>query len=113
MCVGVTDLNKVYPKDSYLLLNIDHLVDNALGFGILSFGDAFIGYNQINMHLDDEDKIAFITNESVYYYRVMLFGLKNAGATYQMMMNKVFVEQIGRNMEFFVDKILVKSKDFQ
>ena len=69
-------------KGSYLLLNIDHLVDSTLRFRMLSFRDAFTGYNQINMHPDNEDKIALITNEGVYCYRVMLFGLKNAGATY-------------------------------
>ena len=68
MCVDYTDLNKACPKDSYLLLNIDHLVDNVSGFGMLSFGDMFPRYNQVKMHLDDEEKITFITNEGVYYY---------------------------------------------
>ena len=65
------------------------------------------------MHPDDEDKIAFITNERIFCYRAMPFKLKNAGATYQRMMNKVFAEQIGRNMEDYVDDILIKSKDPQ
>ena len=113
MCIDFTNLNKACPKDSYSLPNIDHLVDNALGFGMLSFGDAFTKYNQINMHLDDEDKTTFITNEGIFCYRVMSFRLKNTGATYQRMMNKVFAEQIRRNMEVYVDDILVKSKDSQ
>ena len=105
------DLNKACPKDLYPLPNIDHLVDGALGFEMLSFGDAFTGYDQLKMHLDDEDKIAFNTNKGVYCYWVIPFGLKNARATYQWMMNKVFTEQIERNIDVYVDNILVKSKD--
>ena len=65
------------------------------------------------MHLDDKDKTAFITNEGVYYYKVMPFELKNVGSTYQRMINKVFTKQIRRNLEVYVDDILVKSKDPQ
>ena len=82
MCVDYTDLNKVCTKDSYPLSNIDHLVDSASGFKMLNFEDMFFRYNQVNMHSNDEEKTTFITNEGVYYYRVMLFRLKNAGATY-------------------------------
>ena len=57
-------------------------MDNTSGFEVLSFGDAFLGYNQLKMHMNDEDKMAFITDEEVYYYKVLPFGLKNAGATY-------------------------------
>ena len=63
-----TYLNKACPKDSYPLLNIDHLVDGALGFKILSFKDAFTGCNQVKIHPNDKDKIVFITNEGVYDY---------------------------------------------
>ena len=77
------DLNKACPKDSYLLPNINHLVDNVSGFGMLSFKDVFIGYNQLKMHPDDEDETTFIINEGVYYYRVMPFGLKIVGVTYK------------------------------
>ena len=113
MCVDYINLNKACPKYSYPFPNIDHLVDSALGFRMVSFGDAFTGYNQVKMHSNDKDNIAFIINEGVYYYRVMLFRLKNAGATYQRMMNMVFVEQIRRNMEVHVDNILIKSKEPQ
>ena len=68
MCIDYIVLNKVCPKDSYSLSNIDHLMDNASGFGMLSFGITFFEYNQVKMHLDDEDKTIFITNEGVYYY---------------------------------------------
>ena len=92
MCVDYTDLNKVCLEDSYPLPNIDHLMDSASGFGMLSFGDAFSEYNQIKMYSDDEEKTTFITNDGVYSYRVMPFGLKNAGATYQRMMNTILSE---------------------
>jgi hypothetical protein len=71
--------------------------------------DAFSGYNQIRMHPADQEKTTFITDQGIYCYQVMPFGLKNAGATFQRLMNKMFREQIGRNMEVYVDDILVKS----
>ena len=60
---------------------------------------------------EDQKKIAFITSQGLYYYNVMPFGLKNAGATYQRLVNKMFSAQIGRNMEVYVDDMLVKSKE--
>nr|KYP33430.1 Retrovirus-related Pol polyprotein from transposon opus [Cajanus cajan] len=89
----------------------DRLVDGASGHGILTFLDAYSGYNQIPMHSRDEEKTAFITDSANYCYQVMPFGLKNAGATYQRLMNKVFQHQIGRNMEVYVDDMVVKSRD--
>nr|KYP41824.1 Transposon Ty3-I Gag-Pol polyprotein [Cajanus cajan] len=83
MCTDFTDLNKACPKDSYTLPNIDCLVDGASGYELLSFLDAFPGFNQIPMHPADEDKTAFIADQANFCYRVMLFGIKNAGATYQ------------------------------
>jgi len=80
MCVDFTDLNKACSKDSYPLPSIDALVDSASGCKLLSFLDAFSGYNQIKMHRMDEEKTAFMTERSCYCYRVMPFGLKNAGA---------------------------------
>ncbi|XP_059436575.1 uncharacterized protein LOC132169575 [Corylus avellana] len=72
--------------------------------------DAFSGYNQIFMHPSDQEKTAFITDRGLYCYKVMPFGLKNAGATYQRLVNRMFQEQIGKNMEVYVDDMLVKSK---
>ena len=60
---------------------------------------------------EDQKKIAFITSQGLYYYNVMPFGLKNAGATYQRLVNKMFSAQIGRNMEVYIDDMLVKSKE--
>ena len=72
--------------------------------------DAFSEYNQIQMAEEDQEKTAFITNQGLYCYRVMPFGLKNAGATYQRLVNQMFEKLIGRNMEVYVDDMLVKSK---
>ena len=76
MCVDFTDLNKACSKDSYPLPSIDVLVDSASGCRLLSFLDAFSGYNQIMMHLRDECKTAFMTKLSCYCYKAMPFGLK-------------------------------------
>nr|KYP76663.1 Transposon Ty3-G Gag-Pol polyprotein [Cajanus cajan] len=109
MCTDFTNLNKACPKDSYSLPNIDCLVDGASGYELLSFMDAYSGYNQIRMHPTDEDKTAFIVDQANFCYRVLPFGLKNAGATYQRLMDKVLVNQLGRNVEAYVDDMVVKS----
>ena len=82
MCVDFTDLNRACPKDSYLLPQIDILVDSMEKHQLLSFMDAFSGYNQIRLDEADQEKISFFTSQGLFCYKVMLFGLKNAGATY-------------------------------
>ncbi|KAI0502322.1 hypothetical protein KFK09_017269 [Dendrobium nobile] len=109
MCVDYTDLNKACPKDSFPLPRIDQLVDATSGHQMLSFMDAYSGYNQIQMDPADEEATSFQTDKGLYCYLVMPFGLKNAGATYQRLMNKVFKNLIGRTMEVYVDDMLVKS----
>ncbi|MCH79825.1 RNA-directed DNA polymerase (Reverse transcriptase) [Trifolium medium] len=99
MCVDFTDLNKACPKDPYPLPNIDRLIDGALGYKMLSFMEAYSRYNQIKMNPLDAPHTSFMTNTCNYHYNVMPFGLKNAGATYQRLMDKVFSEQIGKNLE--------------
>jgi hypothetical protein len=111
MYVDFTDLNKACPKDSYPLPRIDQLVDSTAGHKLLSFMDAFSGYNQIQMEEEDQEKTAFITSRGLFCYKAMPFGLKNAGATYQRLVNKMFHDQIGRNVEVYVDDMLVKSKE--
>jgi hypothetical protein len=96
MCVDFTDLNKACPKDSFPLPRIDALVDSTSGYGLLSFMDAFSRYNQILMHPQDREKTAFITDRGLYCYKVMPFGLKNAGATYQRLVNRMFQAHIGK-----------------
>ena len=98
MCVDFTDLNKECPKDSYPLPQVDVLVDFTAQHQLLSFMDAFSGYNHIKMDEADQEKISFVTNQGLFCYKVMSFGLKNAGTTYQRLMNKMFAQQIGRNV---------------
>ena len=82
MCVDFRDLNKAYPKDDFPLPHIDVIVDSTTSIVIYSFMDGFLGYNEIMMEVMDKIKIAFIIVWGAYCYRVMPFGLKNAGATY-------------------------------
>ena len=82
MCKNFTDLNKTCPKDSFPLPRIDQLVDSKVGHKLLTFMDAFSGYNQIKIAEEDQEKTAFITSQGLYCYKVMPFRLKNARATY-------------------------------
>ena len=77
---------------------------------LLNFMDAFFGYNQIWMDKSDQEKRSFVTNQGFFCYKVMLFGLKNTGAMYQRLINIMFANQIGRNVQVYVDDILVKSR---
>ena len=103
------DLNKACPKDSYPLPWIDILVDLIARHQSLSFMDAFSGYNQIKLDKVVQEKTSFVTSQGLFYYKVMPFDLKNVNATYQRLMNKMFAHQIGRNVQVYVDDMLVKS----
>ena len=111
ICVDYTYLNEAYPKDSSPFPRIDHIVDVITGHDILSFLDTFSRYHHIPMHPPDVEKIAFITPHGFYCYNVMPFNLKNAGATYQRMVTKIFRPLISKSMEVFIDDMLVKSKE--
>ena len=95
MCIDFTDLNKTCPKDSYSLPRIDTLVDSTARHQLLSFMDAFSGYNQIRMNKSNQEKTSFVTSQRLFYHKVMPFGLKNAGATYQRLMNKMYIRSAG------------------
>ncbi|KAL0453792.1 UNVERIFIED_CONTAM: Retrovirus-related Pol polyprotein from transposon gypsy [Sesamum latifolium] len=110
MCTDFTDLNKACPKDPYPLPRIDLLVDSTAGYELFSMMDAYQGYHQIFMAEEDHIKTSFITDRGIYFYNVMPFGLKNAGATYQRLVNKMVKDQVGTTMEVYVDDMLVKSR---
>ena len=109
LCIDFIDINRVCLKDSFPLPRIDLIVDATAGHELLSFMDTFSGYNQISMDPNDQEKTSFVTGQGTYCYRVMPFGLKNARATYQMLVNRMFQKQIGASMEVYIDDMLVKS----
>ena len=110
VCVDFTDLNRACPKDPFPMLRIDQLVDATVGHPRMSFLDAFQGYHQIPLAMEDQEKTAFVTPVGNYHYKVMPFGQKNAGSTYQRMMTKMFESRLGKNVEFYIDDMVVKSK---
>ncbi|GKV26048.1 hypothetical protein SLEP1_g35410 [Rubroshorea leprosula] len=109
MCIDYTNLNDACLKDCYPMPNIDKLVEAALGNERLSLLDAYSGYHQVPMAPEDEEKTSSYAGDEIYCYVMMPFGLKNAGATYQKMVTIVFRAQIGRNLEVYIDDIVVKS----
>ena len=107
MCVDYTDLSNTCPNDSFPLPHIDQIVDASAGHVMLSFLDAFSGYHQIPMYPPKAEKTSFIT----LCYNVMPFGLKNAGATYQRLVTKMFRPLLGKTMEVYIDDMLIKSTE--
>ncbi|KAJ0566634.1 putative nucleotidyltransferase, Ribonuclease H [Helianthus annuus] len=110
MCIDFKDLNKACPKDCYPLPEIDLKVDSLTGYPFKCFLDAYKGYYQILMKEEDEENTAFHTDKGIFCYKKMPFGLKNTGATYQRLVDKAFANQIGKNMEAYVDDLVIKSK---
>ena len=108
--MNFTDLNKACTKDPFPIPRIDQLVDATVGHPRMSFLDACQGYHQIPVALDDQEKTAFITPIRNYHYKVMPFGFKNTGSTYQRMVTKMFEPQLGKNIEVYIDDMVVKSK---
>ena len=111
MCVDFTNLNKACPQDPFPLPRIDQIVDSTAECDLLCFLDAFSGYHQIKMAVEDVEKTAFLTPCGVYCYTCMPFGLRNAGATFQRLMHITLGRQLGRNTEAYVDDIVVKSRE--
>ncbi|CAL1388457.1 unnamed protein product [Linum trigynum] len=110
MCIDYTMINKVCPGDPYPLPRIDQFIDATSDHQTLSFLDMFSGYHQIPMSREDEERTAFMTPFGNFCFVGMPFGLKNAVATYQRMIDSVISQQIGRNIEAYVDDLIVKTK---
>ncbi|GKB12889.1 reverse transcriptase domain-containing protein [Tanacetum coccineum] len=113
MCVDFKDLNKACLKDGYPLPEIDWKVESLCGYPFKCFLDAYKGYHQIKMAEEDEEKTAFITSQGIFCYSKMLFGLKNAGATYQRLVDRAFqkVDPDG-NLESLCRCLMEKSMPF-
>ena len=110
VCVDYTDLNDACLKDSFPLPRIDQIVDASAGHSMLSLLHAFSRYHQIPMHPPNTEKTSFITPHGLYCYNVMPFDLKNAEATYQRLVTKMFRTLLNSTMEVYIDDMLVKSK---
>lgn len=105
VCIDFRDLNKACLKDDFFLPHIDLLVDNTAGYQLLLFMDDYSGYYQIALV-----KTSFTIPWGTYCYVVMPFGLKNAGTIYHKAMISIFHDMIHKEMEVYVDDILVKSQ---
>ena len=105
-----TDLSRACLKDPFSMPRIDQLVDATVGHPWMSFLDAFQEYHQILLALEDQEKTVFVTFTGNYHYKVISFGLKNARSTYQRMMTKMFEPQLGKNIEVYIDDMVVKNK---
>ena len=110
VCVDFIDLNKACPKDPFPMPRIDQLVDAILGHHRMSFLEVFQGYHYIPLALNDQENTAFVTPTGNYHYKVTSFDLKNAGSTYRRMMTRMFKPQLGKNMEVYIDDMVVKSE---
>jgi hypothetical protein len=109
MCVDYSDLNKHYPKDPFGLPRIDQVIDSTTGCDLLCFFDCYSGYHQITIKEGDQEKTAFITPFGTYCYTTMSFGLMNADTTYQRAIQKCFNKQLNKNVEAYVDDVVVKT----
>lgn len=110
MCADYNDLNKACPKDCYPIPRIYSLLDSALGYEFLSFLDAFLRYHRIRINSLDQIHAPFPFARAINCYSVLLFCLKNALATYQCLINRMLKDQIGWNLEAYIDDMVIKTK---
>lgn len=111
MCVDYSDLNKACPIYYYPLPKIDQKVESLQGFKLKFFLNAYKGYHQILMSKEDEEKTAYYTDHGAFCYAKNLFILMNIGVTYQCLVESIFAKQIGRNIEVYIDDMVIKSSD--
>jgi hypothetical protein len=105
------DLNNHCPKYPFGLPQIDQVNDSTAGCDLLCFLDCYSGYHQIVIKEEDQEKTAFITPFGAYCYTTMLFGLKNAGATYQRAIQAYFKRQLNKNVEAYMDDVVIKTRN--
>jgi len=110
ICIDFRNLNKASLKDNYPLPKMDSILQNIVGSQRMSMLDGFSGYNQIHVHPDDQEKIAFRTPWGIFMYTKMPFGLMNAGATFQRAMDIAFSEEKDNKVSIYLDDITTFSK---
>jgi len=108
--VDFWDLHDACRKDDFPLPMTELMIDSTTGHEALSFIYCMAGYNQIQMVLEDEEATAFRISKGIFCYKVMPFGLKNAGATYQRAMQTIFEDMRHKRVECYVDDLVVKLK---
>jgi hypothetical protein len=109
--INYTDLNKHCPKDPFGLPRIDQVIDSTARCDLLWFLNCYSGYHQIAIKQEDQERIAFIIPFGAYCYTTMSFGLKNAGATYQRAIQACFKRQLNKNVEAYMDDVVVKTRN--
>lgn len=110
ICIDFKNLNSSCLRDYYPLPEIDWKIESVMGFRYKCFLDAYKGYHQVQIAKEDEEKTAFYTDHGTYCYVKMPFGLKSVGATYQKLIDTAFRSQIGRNLEAYVNDMVIKSR---
>jgi len=110
ICVDFRDLNDACPKDDFPLPVTKLMIDSTTGHEVLSFMDYIARYNQILIAPEDQEATAFRTLKGIFCYKVMPFGLKNAGTTYQRAMQTIFDEMLHKKVKCYVNDLVVKSK---
>ncbi|XP_058084631.1 uncharacterized protein LOC131232430 [Magnolia sinica] len=108
VCIDFRDLNEVCPKDDFLLPITELLIDSTMKYVVMSFMDGYVGYNQIRMTPKAVEATAFRTSKC-WCNRVMPFGLKNAGVTYQRTMQNIFQDMMHKHVECYVDDLVIRT----
>jgi len=110
LCVDFKNLNKCSLKDNYPLPKMDQILQRVVGSHRISMLDGYFEYNQITMLEEDKEKTAFTTPWGTFMYEKILFGLMNAGATFQRDMDIAFVGEKDKFMVIYLDDITIFSR---
>ena len=109
LCVDFKNLNKCSKKDNYPLPKMEHLLQRVSGASVTSFLDGLFGYNQVAMHLDDQEKTSFTIPWGTFMYAKIPFGLMNVGATFQRAMDLDFVGLKDKFVLIYLDDLTIYS----